>query len=1092
MAETVKKSRIVSDTDDNLEEALMEEFNLRLKKCMSQDDLQQNTETTIIDNEELSKTASRDLIKAEQENYYEEPIETNGKQNGYHQEENIYENVGHQSNKTDPVATEQNVDNATRIDQDDETSAVYEDIDDDPTTNSRPDLTLTDLCEAKEVEQEVKSAKDRMLLSTDVAPCLLFTQTVTSPMLTPSEENIDFLKGFRRESTSNGDNDAVVTDIDELKTKASGDWVVVDKEENVYENSEFLKRNKDAAIYENLKLVQENIYENLKDLEAKVDKENQEVIYQNVGELRETQEEETKEEEKMAVATEEKGESDEDRPETEVVDVGKQIDKFESEESTQVTESYVETTTVESHSSADKGLKKKKSKKSRKEEKENISVNGTNNDCEDSFYNVNVKNLCRSFGDLTKIGDDKPSANHNRTDRTRTKSLSDAMCLASNKLIENVFSGVSVRALREKFHSNIGDCRFTKKLVDRSNVDVKSSFSKFDALQKKNVLHVRSSDSSKAQEKFNGAQIDTSNCRACEKPVFQMEQIKAEKGVWHKNCFRCTECNKQLNVDTYQSNEGSLYCKPHFKALFTPKAVEDDAPHKPRKPELIIRESQPVELPPDVVRASDKPDLGLEELQSLNVKERFQVFEHHQQTETNEDRTLSTVNVKRSPSILSKLAKFQAKGMDIGVADDSLNGIPIEESSSEEEEEDDGIEGEDADLIRAKKVQKEKPFHFTGMSDVKSRWEQGEQHSSRDERREERKQEIQSIRNRLFMGKQGKMKEAYQQAVMESESCVNLRKEPIEICDTKSLKERFEKGELVNEHEAKEKDAEDTEVFESEISKKSRSLFLELDANASKAPQLTPISTPKIDVKKVRESYLMKSASEDVVKSSVNPVDDVQVRTADIQRRFKFFETYKEPEKKKKTFRITPPREGQAKAPTPDRDVYRDPEIVRSEELVEDSVIAKETHTATKMLNKFRQMEENLTKEPQPSGPKPLKRFTPPPEPARPESSSEAESGSEEESEEEDEPDNVKVADDDLIEAQKAARAKQLRAKFERWEANEIKKEQNSGTVNIIEELGEEQSQIESTKSLRARFESMREGSTETNRTPRVKVNRFV
>jgi hypothetical protein len=536
----------------------------------------------------------------------------------------------------------------------------------------------------------------------------------------------------------------------------------------------------------------------------------------------------------------------------------------------------------------------------------------------------------------------------------------------------------------------------------------KSSFSKFDALQKKNVLHVRSSDSSKAQEKFNGAQIDTSNCRACEKPVFQMEQIKAEKGVWHKNCFRCTECNKQLNVDTYQSNEGSLYCKPHFKALFTPKAVEDDAP------------------------PSDKPDLGLEELQSLNVKERFQVFEHHQQTESNEDRTLSTVNVKRSPSILSKLAKFQAKGMDIGVADDSLNGIPIEESSSEEEEEDDGIEGEDADLIRAKKVQKEKPFHFTGMSDVKSRWEQGEQHSSRDERREERKQEIQSIRNRLFMGKQGKMKEAYQQAVMESESCVNLRKEPIEICDTKSLKERFEKGELVNEHEAKEKDAEDTEVFESEISKKSRSLFLELDANASKAPQLTPISTPKIDVKKVRE------------------------------------------------------------APTPDRDVYRDPEIVRSEELVEDSVIAKETHTATKMLNKFRQMEENLTKEPQPSGPKPLKRFTPPPEPARPESSSEAESGSEEESEEEDEPDNVKVADDDLIEAQKAARAKQLRAKFERWEANEIKKEQNSGTVNIIEELGEEQSQIESTKSLRARFESMREGSTETNRTPRVKVNRFV
>ena len=48
--------------------------------------------------------------------------------------------------------------------------------------------------------------------------------------------------------------------------------------------------------------------------------------------------------------------------------------------------------------------------------------------------------------------------------------------------------------------------------------------------------------------------------------------------------------------------------------------------------------------------------------------------------------------------------------------------------------------------------------------------------------------------------------------------------------------------------------------------------------------------------------------------------------------------------------------------------MYRDPEIVRAEELVEDSVIAKETHTATKMLNKFRQMEENLSREPQPTG----------------------------------------------------------------------------------------------------------------------------
>lgn len=48
--------------------------------------------------------------------------------------------------------------------------------------------------------------------------------------------------------------------------------------------------------------------------------------------------------------------------------------------------------------------------------------------------------------------------------------------------------------------------------------------------------------------------------------------------------------------------------------------------------------------------------------------------------------------------------------------------------------------------------------------------------------------------------------------------------------------------------------------------------------------------------------------------------------------------------------------------------MYRDPDVVRAEEYVEDSIVAKETHTATKMLNKFRQMEENLAKEPAPMG----------------------------------------------------------------------------------------------------------------------------
>ncbi|KAJ8910428.1 hypothetical protein NQ315_012570 [Exocentrus adspersus] len=1268
MAETVKKSRIVSDDDDNLEESLLEEFNMRLKTCMSEDNLKNPDEVDEVNSiyENISNNtrpipksgvASNNFLLNERECYYDVPAvartglnTSNGtEEHAYEEpEENVYETLPehHENEKTEqsdqyvvmsspqknsltldvsPVVENQ-AENTTY----EEYEIVEKELDDSSLlensyeiVDEKPKFTLktTDFSENRSPETDAKSSvKDRMFLATDDAATLLFTQTVTSPMLTPSEENIDFLKGFQRENTASDNtistsNESPEKDDLDKAENTSGEVSVseqlegktdVQPEENIYENAEFLKHNSEV-IYENLKGVGENIYENLKDV-----KDSAEHIYQDIDETsrneevienKEVQEKEldtkvnetvesptvpsnnevvtdldevepkyadvehsfkaqvTEMTEKVVESRSEQCESKEttnsetvdektvnnsEKTETysefvhhsktesnyyekytevvsknveisnrekdtetvppeivknlksqflktgcevvtttkkEVEDVNqlktvnimKQINKFEHNDSgdasfTDLDDSsvtrYSETTTFQSDGIEEKALKKKKTKKSRKEEKENISVNDDNIDGK-SFYNVNVKSLCRSFGDLTKLDADK-SFKKQIKKPGRTKSLSDDSLSPNKTAIENVFSEVSVRALKEKFNTTGRRQAVTSSFCTFKPSSLKSSFSKFDALQKKNVLHVRSSDSTKAQEKFNGTQqIDAINCRACSKQVFQMEQIKAEKAIWHKNCFRCTECSKQLTVETYASHEGNLYCNPHFKSLFAPKAVEDEAP------------------------PSDKPDLGLEELQSLNVRERFQVFEQYQTETQEQDRGPTPVNVKRSPSILSKLARFQAKGMDVGVSDEALNGVPIEESSSEEEEEDEEVpEGEDPTLYKARKVQREKPFHFTNLSEVKNKWEQGEQ-TAKDERREERKQEIQTIRNRLFLGKQGKMKEAYQQAIMQSESSANLAKqEKIESCDTKSLKERFEKGELFNEREAKAAEDEEEEVYQSEISKKSRSLFQELDANASKPPQISPVIPQKLDVKKAREAYLAKSSTEDTIKSSEVMEDVVEVKTADIQQRFKFFETYKEPEKQRKQFRITPPRDpSQVKTESPEREIYHDPEVVRAEEYVDDSVIAKTTHTASKMLNKFRQMEENLSKETEPAGPKPLKRFTPPPEPVRQESSSgEEESGSEEESEE-DQLDNQRLPED-LLEAQKAARAKQLRAKFEKWEAQEVKREQTN-TVNIVEEYGED-SQVETAKSLRARFESMRESSTDKTRTPRVKVNRFV
>ncbi|XP_024084720.1 LIM domain and actin-binding protein 1 isoform X14 [Cimex lectularius] len=634
--------------------------------------------------------------------------------------------------------------------------------------------------------------------------------------------------------------------------------------------------------------------------------------------------------------------------------------------------------------------------------------------------------------------------------------------------------------------------------------NLKSSFSKFDQLSKK-VLHVRSSDPAKASKTFSqGSDSQTSStCKSCGKTVFAMEQVKAEKAVWHKNCFRCQTCNKQLTMDIYSSHEGTLYCKPHFKELFKPKAViEDEEPVRRRKPEMIIRENQPLELPPDVVRASDKPDLGLDELSSLNVKSRFQVFEKQDNTDGEIEKSPTTVSVKRSSSILSKLAKFQKKGMDVGVTDDALsNGFICESSSSSEEDEDEDDE-EDTGIIKCRRKAKERPMSFGKIDDVKKSWEsQHDQATRREMMREQKKEELQALRSRMFMGKQVKMKELYEQAVAESEGkpAKSLENDIVRSEKAKVVREKFEKGEPVRSDDEEDnkgkKVEEDMSVFEEGISKKSRSIFLQMDAKAVKSQAVSNIVQPprkETKTKMAREVYYSRQASEDVVKSS-DVVEDATVETADISSKFKFFETYKPKEKERKAFRITPPREGQVKTESPEREVYRDPDVVRCDDKVDDEQTVKKSQTASRMLSMFRQMEEQ--KEVVPDGPKPKKCFTPPPDYKGSGSSEESEEDDGEEDEEEEEEDeseredgvvksSYKVKDEFLEQARNAARAKQLAAKFESWEPE---KQSNNNAITMLDS---EHASIDSTKSLRAKFESLK--SEQPKEKSRPKVNRFV
>lgn len=65
--------------------------------------------------------------------------------------------------------------------------------------------------------------------------------------------------------------------------------------------------------------------------------------------------------------------------------------------------------------------------------------------------------------------------------------------------------------------------------------------------------------------------------------------------------------------------------------------------------------------------------------------------------------------------------------------------------------------------------------------------------------------------------------------------------------------------------------------------------------------------------------------------------------------------------------------------PSPEQDTEHKNGTIESKDQVDDPTIAAKTHTASKMLSLFRQMEEKKHTSVD-TGPKPLKRFTPPPD----------------------------------------------------------------------------------------------------------------
>ncbi|XP_021732404.1 LIM domain-containing protein WLIM2b-like [Chenopodium quinoa] len=99
---------------------------------------------------------------------------------------------------------------------------------------------------------------------------------------------------------------------------------------------------------------------------------------------------------------------------------------------------------------------------------------------------------------------------------------------------------------------------------------------------------------------FTGTQ---QKCKVCDKTVYVMDQLSADGVAYHKSCFKCNHCKSRLQLHSFSSMEGVLYCKPHFEQLFKESGNFNKNFQSP--PTRLLAEKSP-DLKPELTRSPSK------------------------------------------------------------------------------------------------------------------------------------------------------------------------------------------------------------------------------------------------------------------------------------------------------------------------------------------------------------------------------------------------------------------------------------------------------------------------------------------------------
>ncbi|XP_076323186.1 uncharacterized protein LOC143232051 isoform X1 [Tachypleus tridentatus] len=317
----------------------------------------------------------------------------------------------------------------------------------------------------------------------------------------------------------------------------------------------------------------------------------------------------------------------------------------------------------------------------------------------------------------------------------------------------------------------------------------------------------------------------------------------------------------------------------------------------------------------------------------------------------------------------------------------------------------------------------------------------------------------------------------YERACKETKNNLTSKTELIDIVSdvkTISIKEKFEKGELESEfylekqEKTRRQKEEDLNVFsETSTAAGARSLFRQIDAANSSSS--SPVKSPS-DHKRTWEVASSTRTSSAVVKCSDPGIKDkIEIDPAQLSQRFQFFENYREESKERKQFQFISPDE------TIEDSLGKDSNIVRSSDAVHEVIV---TDTTKKMLNKFKQLENQPNGSEAPAGPKPVRSITPPPE-------SDGDRECKHSSEARQRSTVVRCSyknEDNLV--WDTDKAKNLRSKFEHWQPS-FEQDKTKNEDEFIPET-------DMAKNLRAKFEAIQEENIKAKEKPKPTTKKFV